>query len=73
MSRPDSRPLLGSIECPTLVLVGDSDTLTPPDLSKELADGIAGAKLAVIPECGHLSTIEQPDAVNAALIDWLRG
>ena len=73
MSRPDSRPLLASIECPTLVLVGDSDTLTPPDLAKELADGIPGAKLAIIPDCGHLSTIEQPDAVNTALIDWLRG
>ena len=72
MARPDSRPLLASIKCPTLVLVGDSDTLTPPDLSKEIAQGIPGAKLAVIPDCGHLSTIEQPDAVNAALIDWLR-
>jgi pimeloyl-ACP methyl ester carboxylesterase len=71
MARPDSRPLLGSIRCPTLVLVGDSDTLTPPDLSKEMADGIPGAKLAVIPNCGHLSTIEQPDAVNAALTGWL--
>ena len=73
MSRPDSRPLLASIKCPTLVLVGESDTLTPPDLSKELADGVRGAKLAVVPDCGHLSTIEQPDAVNTALIDWLRG
>lgn len=72
MSRPDSRPLLASIECPTLVLVGDSDGLTPPDLSKEMAQGIRGANLAIIPNCGHLSTIEQPDAVNAALIDWLR-
>ena len=72
MGRPDSRPLLASIKCPTLVLVGDSDTLTPPDLSKEIAQGIPGAKLAIIPDCGHLSTIEQPDPVNAALIDWLR-
>ena len=73
MARPDSRPLLSSIRCPTLVLVGDSDTLTPPDLSKEMADGIAGAKLAVIPNCGHLSTIEAPDAVNAALVAWMSG
>jgi pimeloyl-ACP methyl ester carboxylesterase len=71
MARPDSRPLLASIKCPTLVLVGDSDTLTPPELSKEMADGIPGAKLAVIPDCGHLSTIEQPDAVNAELRNWL--
>jgi pimeloyl-ACP methyl ester carboxylesterase len=71
MSRPDSRPLLGSIKCPTLVLVGDGDLATPPDLAKEIAGGIAGARLAIVPDCGHLSTIERPDAVNAALADWL--
>ncbi len=71
MSRPDSRPLLSSITCPTLVLVGDGDELTPPDLHKEIAGGIAGARLVVVPNCGHLSTIEQPDAVNAALAEWL--
>ena len=71
MSRPDSRPLLGSIRCPTLVLVGDGDLATPPELHKEIADGIAGARLVVVPDCGHLSTIERPDAVNAALAEWL--
>lgn len=71
MSRPDSRPLLGQIRCPTLVLVGDSDVATPPELAHEIADGIPGAKLVTVPHCGHLSTIERPDAVNAALADWL--
>ncbi len=71
MSRPDSRPLLSSIKCPTLVLVGDSDVATPPELNKEIADGIPGAKFAVIPDSGHLTTIEQPEAVNAALAEWL--
>lgn len=71
MSRADSRLLLTSIRCPTLVLVGDSDVLTPPDLAREIAGGISGAKLAVIPDCGHLSTIEKPLAVNAALAEWL--
>ena len=71
MSRPDSRPLLGSIRCPTLVLVGDGDAATPPELNKEIADGIAGAKLSVVPDSGHLSTLEQPEAVNAALSAWL--
>ncbi len=71
ISRPDSRPLLASIRCPTLVLVGDGDVATPPELNKEIADGIAGARLVVVPDCGHLSTIEQPDAVNAALVQWL--
>lgn len=71
MGRPDSRPLLASIKCPTLVLVGDGDELTPPDLAREIAGGIAGSKLVIVPECGHLSTLEQPDAVNAAMREWL--
>ncbi len=71
MSRPDSRPLLASIKCPTLVLVGDSDVATPPEVNKEIADGISGAKFMVIPDSGHLTTLEQPEAVNAALADWL--
>ncbi len=71
MSRADSRLLLTSIRCPTLVLVGEGDELTPPELSKEIAGGIAGARLTVVPDCGHLSTLEQPEAVNAALAEWL--
>jgi pimeloyl-ACP methyl ester carboxylesterase len=71
MSRPDSRPLLASIRCPTLVLVGDADVATPPELNKEIADGIPGAKLTVVPDSGHLATLEQPEAVNAALAEWL--
>jgi len=71
MSRPDSRPMLSAIRCPTLVLVGDCDEVTPPALNKEIADGITDKKFTVVPNCGHLSTIEQPDAVNAALADWL--
>lgn len=71
MTRPDSRPLLASIKCPTLVLVGEGDELTPPELAKEIAGGIAGSRLAIVPKCGHLSTIEQPEAVNAAMTDWL--
>jgi pimeloyl-ACP methyl ester carboxylesterase len=72
MGRPDSRPMLGSVRCPTLVLVGDADAATPPELSKEMADAIPGAKLVVVKECGHLSTIEQPEAVNAAMAAWLQ-
>lgn len=72
MGRPDSRPLLASIKCPTLMLVGDGDELTPPDLAKEIAGGIAGSKLVIVPECGHLSTIEKPDAVNVAMAEWLK-
>lgn len=71
MSRPDSRPLLSSIRCPTLVLVGEGDELTPPDMAREIAAGIGGATLTVVPDCGHLSTMEKPEAVNAALTAWL--
>jgi len=71
MKRPDSRPLLPSIGCPTVVLVGDGDELTPPELSKEIAAGIPGARLVVVPHCGHLSTVEKPEEVNAALAEWL--
>ena len=71
ITRPDSRPGLGAIACPTLVLVGDADEATPPELAREMAAGIPGAKLVVVPECGHLSTLERPEAVNAALVAWL--
>jgi pimeloyl-ACP methyl ester carboxylesterase len=71
MSRPDSRPMLPGIKCPALVLVGDSDAATPPELSKEMADAVPGARLVIVKECGHLSTIEHPQAVNAAMADWL--
>ena len=65
MGRPDSRPTLAAIKCPTLILVGDGDELTPPSLSQEMAAGISGARLVVVPDCGHLSTLERPEAVNA--------
>lgn len=71
MSRPDNRPFLPSIACPTLVLVGREDALTPVELSQEIAAGIPGARLEIIPDCGHLSTMEQPEAVNRALRAWL--
>jgi pimeloyl-ACP methyl ester carboxylesterase len=73
ITRPDARPLLASIKCPTLVLVGDGDELTPPNLSQEIAAGVAGSRLVVIADCGHLSTMEQPDAVNSALVEWMEG
>jgi pimeloyl-ACP methyl ester carboxylesterase len=73
MQRPDARSQLASIKCPTVVLTGDSDVLTPPNLAKEMAEGITGSRLVIVPDCGHLSTLERPDAVNTALIAWLQG
>jgi pimeloyl-ACP methyl ester carboxylesterase len=72
MARPDSRPGLSAIKCPALVLAGDSDAVTPPELAKEIAGGIPGAQLVIVQDCGHLSTIERPDYVNARLADWLK-
>jgi pimeloyl-ACP methyl ester carboxylesterase len=71
MGRLDNRPLLPTIKCPTLVIVGREDALTPLELSQEIASGIPGAKLEIIEECGHLSTLERPEAVNRALRAWL--
>ena len=73
ISRPDSRPFLSQIACPTLVLAGDGDELTPPALAQEIAGGIAGAELIIVPNCGHLATVERPEPVNAALARWLAG
>jgi len=71
LSRPDSRPGLAAIRCPTLVLVGDGDQATPPDRAAEIAAGIAGARLVTVPGCGHLSTLERPADVTRALLEWL--
>lgn len=71
MARPDSRPGLSAIGCPTLVLCGRQDVLTPPELSEEIAGMIPGAELVLIDDCGHLATMERPDAVNAALRAWM--
>lgn len=72
IGRADSRPGFAAIACPTLVLVGDDDQLTPPALAREMTAGIRGARFVVVPECGHLSTLERPQAVNDALVDWMR-
>ncbi len=52
-------------------LVGDADEATPPELAREIAGAIGGARLQIIPDCGHLSTLEQPETVTAALIEWM--
>ena len=73
MGRPDSRPILGAIQCPTLVLGGAEDAVTPPEVLREIAAGIPGARLTLLERCGHLSPLERPEAVTAALRGWLTG
>ena len=72
IGRPDRRGDLSAVSCSTLVLCGRDDALTPPRLHQELADGIPGARLCQIEDCGHLSTLERPEAVTRAMRAWLR-
>ena len=71
IERPDSREGLKNIACPTLVLCGREDTVTPLRLHEEMASLIPNARLRVVEGCGHLSTLERPEEVSAALRDWL--
>ena len=71
ISRPDGRGDLARISVPTAVICGDADELTPKDRHEEMAAAIPNAKLVVVPGSGHLATLEAPDALSAALRDWL--
>jgi len=71
LGRPDSRPDLPGIAVPTLVLAGEADAMTPPALAAEIAAGVPGGALHLIPGAGHLPPLEQPAATSAALVDWL--
>lgn len=70
IGRPDSRPSLPSIKNQTLVVVGEADQITPPQLAHEIADGIPGARLEVVAECGHLSTLERPEVITRLLVEF---
>ena len=71
IGRIDSRPFLHQIKCPTLVLCGREDVITPVEVHEEMATGISSSSLAIIEECGHLSTLGQPQQVTEALKEWL--
>jgi pimeloyl-ACP methyl ester carboxylesterase len=71
ISRPDSRPSLPAIACPTLVLCGREDALTPLEGHEEIARLVRGASLVIVERCGHMSTMERPAEVAAAMRAWL--
>lgn len=71
LDRPDARPLLATIRCPTLVIVGRQDRWSTLAQHRELATAIPGAELAIIEDAGHFVSVEQPAAVTAALARWL--
>jgi 3-oxoadipate enol-lactonase len=70
-TRPDSRPLLPTLTCPTLIMVGDEDQVTTPAMSEAMACAIRGAAVHVIPGAGHLSNLEQPEAFGRSLNQFL--
>jgi 3-oxoadipate enol-lactonase len=71
MTRPDSGPVLSSIHCPTLIVVGDEDTVTPKPAAEAMHRAVAGSELVTIPHAGHLANLEQPATFNAALARFL--
>ena len=73
LARPDASGLLPGIRCPALVLCGEQDSWAPADRHREMAAKIPGARLVLVPECGHMSTLERPEAVTRALLDWHSG
>jgi 3-oxoadipate enol-lactonase len=70
--RSDSTDLLPTISCPTLVLVGENDSLTPPNVAQAYASQIPAAQFTVLPSAGHLSNLEQPQAFFDAVYNFLR-
>lgn len=73
IGRIDSRPHLAQIRCPTLILCGREDPVTPVAIHQEMANAIAGSRLVIADQCGHLSPLEQPRLVTLNLVHWLSG
>ncbi len=71
LSRPRTTDLLPRISCPALILTGRDDGWSPPDRHREMAAAVPGSTLSIIPECGHMSTMERPADVTRAMRDWL--
>jgi len=70
LARPDASAVLDAIRCPALVLCGAEDSWAPASRHREMAARIRGATLTIVPECGHMCTLERPDAVTRSLTDW---
>ncbi len=72
LNRPDATSVLASIQVPTLLMTGAEDTWSGPTQHRDMQQAIAGSRLTIVPDCGHMSTMEQPEAVNLALVNWMR-
>lgn len=73
IARPDARPVLAAWGGPLMILVGEEDRVTPPELSREMHALVPTSRLVLVPDAGHCAPFERPDAVNAALTEWLDG
>jgi pimeloyl-ACP methyl ester carboxylesterase len=71
IARPDARVHIGALRCPVLVACGDSDKLTPPECSREIAELLPLAELVMVERCGHMLTMERPQVVNDHLRRWI--
>lgn len=72
LGRADAEPLLASIGCPTLLLCGREDQWSPPARHEHMRRLIPNSSLIVLEHCGHMATMERPEAVSLAMADWLR-
>lgn len=72
LARPDATDVLRAVACPALVLCGREDGWAPPAQHEEMAALIPGSRLTILDRCGHMAPMERPDAVGAALAEWLR-
>ena len=71
LARPDALPVLATIRVPTLVLTGEQDGWSGPATHREMHEAIPGSQLVLVPQCGHMSTLERPDVIGDALARWL--
>ncbi len=71
LARPDSRPTLPGLRCPTLILGGRDDRLCPPAIQMEMGELMPHADIVLLGRCGHLSPLERPDAVSSAIVRLL--
>lgn len=72
LARPDARPVLAGTRCDTLLLCGRQDAWSPLARHEQMLALLPAARLVVVEDCGHMSTMERPQAVSAALGDWLQ-
>jgi len=71
IERPDSTPTLGTIDVPTLIVVGDEDVLTPPKDGRTLHAAISGSRIEILKEAGHLSNVERPASFNTVVSEFI--